>query len=142
MVATLQSFLAWAMSEDEEEQESISMIYSNDSDNATDDAVELVSSSSTSNKLSCSAFACCLISSCWELAGCVTAVFFWQRVCIIIIISFTFYKLFQSMGYNLIYFQWFLVILMNYEMTCSKMENRRFLIVLFKELLFLPPTGN
>ena len=52
MVSTLQSFLAWAMSEDEEEQKDVSMVCSNNCDNETDGAVELVSSSSTSNKLS------------------------------------------------------------------------------------------
>ena len=62
------------MSEDEEEQEAISVVCSNDCDNETDGAVELVSSGSGSNKLSFSAFACCVISSSGELAGCVTAV--------------------------------------------------------------------
>ena len=37
------------------------------------------------------------------------------------------------MGYNFISFQWFLVILLDYEITCSKGKNGRFLIV-FKEL--------
>ena len=68
------------MSEDEEVQEGISVVCSNDCDNETDGAVELVSSGSTSDKLSFSAFACCVVFCSWELALCVAAVFFWQRV--------------------------------------------------------------
>ena len=63
------------MSEDKDEQESISVICSKDCVNEMDGAVELISSGSASNKLSFSAFVCSVISSSWELAGCVTAVF-------------------------------------------------------------------
>ena len=61
MVATLQSFLAWAMSEDEDRQ-GISVVCSSDCVNETDGAVELVSSGSASNKLSFSTFVCCVTS--------------------------------------------------------------------------------
>ena len=75
MVATLRSFLGWGMSENEEEQEGISVVCCNNCDNKMDVAVELVSSGSASNNLSFSVFACCVISSSWDLASCVTAIF-------------------------------------------------------------------
>ena len=63
------------MSEDEEEQEGISVVCFNDCDNETDGAVQLVSSGNAFNKLSFSVFACSVISSSWELVGCAASVF-------------------------------------------------------------------
>ena len=63
------------MLENEEEQEGISVVYCNNCDNKMDDAVEIVSSGSASNNLSFSVFPWCVISSSWDLASCVIAVF-------------------------------------------------------------------